>query len=283
MKAPPVLLVALALNACHLPRYMQGLPRSEAEEAQVMTEIRAELGDETRVARVRDIFFVASDGPERSFEQCCRTVERVTDALYTTFLTARPDLPIRVYLFSSKHDYERYCRRTYGRPPSTPFGFYMPHERKMVMNIATGRGTLAHELVHPLLTADLPDVAPWFNEGFASLYEQSGNRDGRLVGLINWRHRGLVQALREGRGILLRMLMRMSSGTFYGDARGIHYATARYLCLYLQDHDRLPRFYRELKDGIESDPTGIEALEKVLERSLEEFEPDWREWVFSLK
>ena len=262
---------------------MQGLPQNEAEVAMVMAEIRAELGDDTRVARVRDIFFVASDGSKTSFEKCCRTVERVCDTLAGTYFTERPTLPIRVYLFSNKESYERYCRETYGRPPSTPFGFYMPHERKMVMNIATGRGTLAHETVHPLLSADLPNVAAWFNEGFASLYEQSGNRDGKLVGLLNWRHRGLTLAFRAGRDVPFRELMKLSPHAFYGDGRGVNYATARYLCLYLQDHDLLPRYYRELKERIESDPTGIEALEKVLERSLEDFEPEWIEWVLSLR
>ena len=280
MKTLPVLLLALAIPSCTLPRQM---PRNEAEVEKVMAEIRAELGEDIRVARVRDIFFLASDGPEHSFRKCCRTVERICDTLTGTYFTERPTQPIRVYLFSSKQGYERYCNKTYGRPPSTPFGFYMPHERKMVMNIATGRGTLAHELVHPLLTADLPDVAAWFNEGFASLYEQSGNRDGKLVGLLNWRHRGLTLAFRAGRDVPFRKLMQMSPKAFYdGNTRGINYATARYLCLYLQDHDLLPRYYRALKEGIEADPTGIDALEKVLDRSLEEFEPDWIEWVLSL-
>ena len=71
------------------------------------------------------------------------------------------------------------------------FGFYMSGERKMVMNIATGTGTLAHELVHPLLAEDFPNVSSWFNEGFASLYEQSGSRGSRMMGFVNWRLPGL--------------------------------------------------------------------------------------------
>jgi len=37
-----------------------------------------------------------------------------------------------------------------------------------------------------------------FNEGLASLYEQSAERDGRIIGQTNWRLRGLQSAIRKG-------------------------------------------------------------------------------------
>ena len=40
------------------------------------------------------------------------------------------------------------------------------------MNIGPGPGTLSHELVHPYMEANFPNVPAWFNEGLASLYEQ---------------------------------------------------------------------------------------------------------------
>ena len=55
------------------------------------------------------------------------------------------------------------------------------------MNIATGGGTLVHELVHPYVEADFPGAPPWLNEGLGSLFEQSDERDGYIVGLTNWR------------------------------------------------------------------------------------------------
>ena len=78
--------------------------------------------------------------------------------LYQDYFTKKPEKPIRVYLFKDKETYEKHCETAYGRAPSTPFGFYMAKERKMVMNIGTGTGTLAHELVHPLLGEDFPDA-----------------------------------------------------------------------------------------------------------------------------
>ena len=41
------------------------------------------------------------------------------------------------------------------------------------MNIATGGGTLVHEIVHPFMAANFEQCPSWFNEGLGSLYEQS--------------------------------------------------------------------------------------------------------------
>ncbi len=266
-----------------IPQYMQDLPRTEEDAARVVQEIKRELGEETQVELVDDVFFVASNDTPRSFRTCKGTVARVFRCLYQDFFTKKPDKPIRVYLFRDKQTYEEYCRTAYQKPPSTPFGFYMSRERKMVMNIATGTGTLAHELVHPLLAEDFPEVPSWFNEGFASLYEQSGERAGKMVGFVNWRLPGLHKALRAGKGVALADLVRTTTEQFYGDERGVNYATARYLCMYLQEHGKLVDFYKAFKASAKEDPTGGAALVKVTDRRLDELDKAWREWVLGLR
>jgi hypothetical protein len=158
----------------------------------------------------------------------------------------------------------------------------MARERRMVMNISTGTGTLAHELVHPLLAEDFPNVPSWFNEGFASLFEQSGPRGDRVVGHVNWRLPGLHKAIKT-RGVSLDALLRTSTDAFYGDDRGVHYAAARYLCYWLQEHDLLIPFYRTFRAGHADDPTGRASLEKATGRPLAEFEPAWKEWILALR
>ncbi len=160
----------------------------------------------------------------------------------------------------------------------------MSHERKMVMNIATGTGTLAHEMVHPLIAEDFPEVPTWFNEGFASLYEQSRSLpNDRMEGLLNWRLPGLQRAIREEGIISLRDLMNTSTHSFYGDERGVNYATARYLCLYLQEKELLGKFYVTFKATFEKDSTGITALEKVTGQTLDKLQPAWIAWVKKLR
>ena len=225
-----------------------------------------------------------SNDTTAKFIEYKQTVTRVFRYLYEDYFTRKPERPIRVYLFRDKSTYDGYCRATYETPPSTPYGFYMSRERKMVMNISTGTGTLAHELVHPLLTEDFPGVPSWFNEGFASLFEQSGERKGRMAGFVNWRLPKLRQLLKINKAVPLADLMKTTTEQFYGeDDRGVHYAAARYLCLYLQDHDLLIPFFKEFKTTSSDDPTGAQALKKVTGKTPAELDPIWRDWVLGLK
>ena len=285
-KLLPILLLAVAGCGVEpsIPQYMQDLPRSEEESLRIIGEIRRELGDATRVDQVEEFFFVASNDTEASFRQCNGTVARVFRYLHADYFTKKPEKPIRVYLFKDRQSYEDYCTATYQKPPSTPFGFYMSSERKMVMNIATGTGTLAHELVHPLLAEDFPEVPSWFNEGFASLYEQSRQTgEGRMEGLVNWRLPSLQRALRSGTAVSLRKLTESSTKEFYGDNTGLNYATARYLCLYLQEQGKLVDFYREFKKSSKDDATGATALETVTGQKLPKLEEAWKKWVTTLR
>lgn len=288
MRALAVSVLAAAVAGCGVdpavPQYMLDLPRTEEETLRVCEEIRHELGEDTHVERVEDFFFVASNDSIQKFVDYKATVTRVFRYLYEDYFTRKPEKPIRVYLFRDKTTYDSYCRSAYDKPPSTPYGFYMSRERKMVMNISTGTGTLAHELVHPLLSEDFPGVPSWFNEGFASLFEQSGERGGKMVGFVNWRLPKLKQLLKIHKGIPLADLLKTTTEQFYGeDDRGIHYATARYLCLYLQEKKLLIPYFKEFKAGAKDDPTGAAALKKVTGMTPAELEPVWRDWVLGLR
>ena len=152
----------------------------------------------------------------------------------------------------------------------------------MLMNISTGGGTLVHELVHALIKPDFPTVPSWFNEGLASLYEQSNIDGDTITGLKNWRLPALKQAIRQDQLRSFEELM--ADPDFYGKEHvGLNYAQARYLMMYLQDKHLLQKFYRNFRAGAKDDPTGIETLKQLIApKKLPEFEREWRAWVFSL-
>ena len=83
------------------------------------------------------------------------------------------------------------------------------------MNIATGGGTLVHEIVHPFVAANFPQCPSWFNEGLASLYEQSGEEAGHIHGYTNWRLAGLQKAIRGKRLGTFRRLCDTTTSQFY--------------------------------------------------------------------
>jgi hypothetical protein len=231
---------------------------------------------------------IGDESPAQVELRATRTVKWAVDKLKQEYFQRDPAEIIDIWLLRDRESYTNHAWRLFGHRPTTPFGYYSAEHRALVMNIATGGGTLVHEIVHPFLRANFPACPPWFNEGLASLYEQSAERNGRIRGLINWRYKGLVEAIKDGRTISFEKLTSLDEGAFYGstsDAHyGRHYGQARYLCLYLQEHGLLRRFYREFVAKAGEDPTGLHTLQQVLgERDMVEFQKKWERWVLDLR
>ena len=155
------------------------------------------------------------------------------------------------------------------------------------MNIATGGGTLVHEIVHPFIEANFPGCPAWFNEGLGSLYEQCAEREGRMVGLPNWRLKGLQRAIRAGALPSFKTLCSTSRRAFYkGTHRHTNYAQARYLLYELQQRGLLRAYYRKFHAARNTDPTGYRTLISVLnlnEQSMIAFEKQWRQKMLKLR
>jgi hypothetical protein len=230
-------------------------------------------------------FVVIGDGPPESVEATSKRVVRwAADRLERAFFSRRPDRILNVWLFDGEESYERHTRELFGEAPTTPYGFYSRRHGALVMNIQTGGGTLVHEIVHPYVEANFPEAPAWLNEGLGSLYEQSSERDGHIIGLTNWRLPGLQRAIRAGRALSFSDLCATSSDEFYGDDSGLHYAQARYLLYYLQEHGLLLRFYREFFADRAQDPSGYATLVRVLgERDMKAFQRRWERWVLGLR
>ena len=193
----------------------------------------------------------------------------------------RPEHVIEIWLFKNEKTYRKGAKKFFADEPETPFGYYSPGDRALIMNIGPGAGTLSHELVHPYMEANFPDGPAWFNEGVASLYEQPRERDGRLVGTTNWRLPHLQRGMKEGDIPSLATMMTTTTDEFYGAAYD-SYAMARFLCQYLQDHGKLRAFYDAFLAD-EEDRTGKTALAAVLGKDLAAFDPLWRRWVLGLR
>lgn len=283
----PVGWIAVFFSAALHARAQEPAPPTPQES--LAKEVRIDLGAGYTIEPLEDLFVVATNADRPMLERCKGTVRRAYRALTRTYFEKKPDRPLSVYLFRDKTSYEDYTVRHYkADKPSTPFGFYWPSERKLVMNIDTGTGTLVHEMVHPLLAADFPEAPVWFNEGLASLYEQCQFEDeDRIRGLVNWRLPALQTALAGHRLISLVDLTALPTDKFYDDTR-LPYAEARYLCMYLQEQGRLVDFYKRFRsnaaaaDPAARDRTGDATLVEVTGESLTGLEKKWLAWVKTL-
>jgi hypothetical protein len=230
-------------------------------------------------------FVVIGDEPQRTVQQHAdTTVKWAVDRLKQDFFTKDPDQILDIWLFKDEASYRKHARLLFGDSPSTPYGYYSPTHKALIMNIATGGGTLVHEIVHPFMEANFPACPPWLNEGLGSLYEQCGEEDGHIYGYTNWRLPGLQKAITSRRVPSFKILTAMDASAFYDDDRGTNYGQARYLCYYLQEKGLLVKFYREFLAKQKTDPTGFESLRTVLaEPDMDKFKIKWEKHVMGLK
>jgi hypothetical protein len=230
-------------------------------------------------------FVVVGDGgPALVARHARQTVRWAVTLLKQDFFARDPDRVLDVFLFEGKDSYEKNARALFGDQPTTPYGYYSSEHGALIMNIATGGGTLVHEIVHPFVEANVPSCPAWINEGLGSLFEGSGERDGHIVGAVNWRLPGLQRAIRDKALPPFDALFASGERAFYEADPGTNYAQARYLLYWLQEHGRLQAFWKAYAAGRERDPSGREAvLEAIGEPDLAGFQRRWERWVMGLR
>ena len=231
---------------------------------------------------------LGDEAPERVRQHAEQTVKWAAGKLKQDYFKADPAEIIDVWLFKDDASYRQHAKLLFDDTPTTPFGYYSATHHALVMNISTGGGTLVHELVHPFMRANFPKCPAWFNEGLASLYEQSAEKEGHIRGLINWRYTGLAKAIKDGKLISFQKLMALTDEEFYGGQSNPgyseHYAQSRYLCFYLQEKGFLTKFYREFVMDAKQDPTGYETLKRVLgEKDMAAFQKKWEQFILDLR
>lgn len=256
-----------------------------ADYARHVMSLRRDGLPRTFAVVVQPPFVVVGDEPPDTVRRrATQTVKWAVDRLKKDFFSKDPDDILTIWLFRDRDSYDRYTREIFRETPSTPFGYYSHARKALIMNIATGGGTLVHEIVHPFIHANFPACPPWLNEGLGSLYEQCGDHNGHIRGYTNWRLAGLQRAIRAGKAPSFAELTDMDARRFYGADSGVNYAVARYLCYYLQEKGLLVRFYHEFFAAQRSDPTGYRTIQKVLgESDMDEFRRKWEKFVLELK
>lgn len=227
---------------------------------------------------------LGDDSPEQVKGHASHVVRWAVDRLKRDFFAREPERILDVWLFKDSASYESNAVSLFGERPSTPYGYYSPEHGALVMNIATGGGTLVHEIVHPFMAANFPRCPAWFNEGLGSLFEQADEREGHIVGLPNWRLPGLKHAIRRGTVPSFREFTRTSTRAFYEEDPGTNYAQARYLLYYLQEQGLLVRYFHEFVAHAKEDATGYGTLVRVLgSPDMTAFQQRWANFVLGLR
>jgi hypothetical protein len=226
-------------------------------------------------------FVIVGDIDAARLERIYReTIVPARRALAIAFFDRPPDQPVTIVLLSGDEAYEHCVLALEGHRRAAYAGYYERKERRLVVNLDTGEGTLAHELTHALAHFDFPEMPEWFDEGLASLFEEARFSEDRLhiTGRGNWRSRDLLPALRDKTLQPLESLI--SQTRVRADHQALDYAQARYFCLYLQQRGLLEAYYRKFRSGAAKDATGSKTLRDLFAvNDLSSVDSDFRKWA----
>lgn len=211
------------------------------------------------------------------------TIAPTARALSIAYFDRAPDKPITIVLLADDEAYQFCAERLDGQRRAAFAGYYERNDHRIVVNLDTGAGTIAHELAHALGHFDFPDMPEWFDEGLASLHEEARFSDDRLriVGVPNWRKRYLLPALQKGTLRSLESLI--AEARVRPTQQAVDYAHARFFCLFLQQRGLLESFYRKFRGAVANDPTGLRTLHNLFDvNDLGRIDDEFHTWVRAL-
>jgi hypothetical protein len=259
-----------------------------ADVAARTEEARTLLGERAAVTVVQAVFVIVSPRAGAQHAAAVNLARQALDAWFHGRFSRRPEHALGVFVFPNHASYAAFCARRFGDAGSAAvdlLGFYDDVDHLVVVNAEAGLTTLTHEIAHPLVTADFPARPAWFNEGLGSLFETPVfPRPGEIHGASNWRHGQLVEALRspsERARAGLERLFGMNDDEFRGHDLYLHYAMARELCRWLDERGQLWAFYAAWRDGVDADPTGQKAFERVVGMTPADASGPWAKWVLA--
>lgn len=254
---------------------------TEAELKTRKTELDKRLAGDKLTVVVSAPFVVITDEPGTALTRRVNFIKWTTGLIEKDFFTKRPSKLIEIWLFKNESTYRKGAKKYFNDEPETPYGYYSTEDDALVMNIGPGAGTLSHELVHPYMEENFPNVPSWFNEGLASLYEQPREKEGHMWGTTNWRLPGLQRMIQNKTIPSVAKLLETTRDGFY-DANYDSYAYARFLVQYLQDTGKLRDFYKKFLADTK-DRTGKAALVATVGMDLDKFDVVFRKWAMTLR
>jgi len=226
----------------------------------------------------------------------------------------KPDEFINIYAATSDFKFNALAKKVHGVEVGITMGiigYSIPSDMSIVAMLPNWNsklyGTLKHELFHLMMRSEFGDAPPWLEEGMAALYEESSQKENKVVGKRNWRE-DILRGRFTCRPTLKKLLEMnwmefsgISSSADYIDPYdtskmtdcqsdvGVIHATARYFILYLQNKGKLSEVYNKMKvieivdDSEIKQPNARSVLEQSLSMSIDEIDKDFENWFKNLK
>jgi hypothetical protein len=237
-------------------------------------------------ATVDDTFIVVSGEPSAPLDVAVARTTELVDTLWTgPYFAHRPEKSVIVWIASSAQTLSALVREHAPGIRDTGLGMYDPQSRQVFVAVGpAGWQTGNHELLHPCLRADFPLAPAWLVEGLPALFESVAIHDGAFTFGAHFRLQTVRMALASKTAadeVKLDTLFTWTSDTAFREHEALHYGVAREALRWLASRNLLWPWYRQFRDGVLDDPSGVRAFEVVTDQTPAEATEAWRAWLGS--
>lgn len=239
--------------------------------------------------------FVVADYTYGMYGDKLEELERALSFLSKKYSLQIPPNKIWIYTVPDRGKMQRIAKALHGIDINRELlGYSLEHDLSIISRTPVfDIGTIKHELMHVLIYSNYTGMAPWLSEGIPAIYEVSRFQNDVLMGVPNWRHDILYNAIKYEYDIQLKKLVTLNWYDFnahigrnqYDNKRlAVNHALARYFCMYLDEKYDLPKIFKAFAeidvDQIEGSlqDHAVLLLERILDKPMVEVQKDFVKW-----
>jgi hypothetical protein len=115
-------------------------------------------------------FHLQSESPQNA--KTIRLSDNFVDIVKRDFFKADRGYPIRVFICQDEGKFVQFMHRDLDIQDPSDFGIYLFSRKLLATYEDSGLGTFAHEVLHPLVEANLPHRPAWAIEGVPTFFEK---------------------------------------------------------------------------------------------------------------
>lgn len=182
------------------------------------------------------------------------------------FFKVKTRFPIHAFILEDKKAFKAFLEVNYKVPELPEYGIFFQEAGTFITYDDSGLGTLAHEIMHPLVEESLPARPLWAGEGIPAFFEkfygyESGNR---LE--MNWGHQNPWRIEHLGPRLKTLKLIRIVYGSENTSEK-------RLLTVFLYQRGKFKHFIEMIQAD---DKKGFRTfLEATFEKPLLQIQDDW--------
>ncbi|MHC4872085.1 MAG: hypothetical protein ACYTFY_09585 [Planctomycetota bacterium] len=244
--------------------------------------IKEQLGSGFDIVQDKMFILVSDTEKNQNLKKTLATLRICRNALQRSYFNTPLRNPVTVFAFKDKQSYRYNLKRLWQEEPISPYGHFNYVRKHIIFNLSTGLGTMIHELTHSLMDPDMPRAPIWIAEGMATLFEECVVDGSKISGAVNWRLPELSRKIDTDEYTPLARLITLSDRQFK-TKESLHYAEARYLCMFFESRGCLSKIYQSFRDNYRQDKTGRIFIEKAFGKKLADIEDEWKIWVKTLR